>query len=855
MKKTNYLLVVCVLISSLVLAQNQQKAISDLQVQTQALITTNAQSGVPEFIKFPANQPLTLTGGTLQEKIITFLDTHPGLFNGIQNLNDFEFLPTKQDSYGLESVTLHQKYEGVPVFDGQLRFHFNSSKQLTAINGNYITNIKVNATPTISEREANNIALEMVNKQDLNYSRETVFAYETTLFVFQKGLIENNLGSSYLVYEVEARNNADVREYLYINAQDGSLVEQFTGMPHALDRVVYEGSTNTIAWQEGDAFPGSLSIWQQNEVEASGHVYNFFNNAFGYVSYNGADAQMRTINNNPNINCPNANWNGVTANYCNGTATDDVIAHEWGHAYTEYTSGLIYAWQSGAMNESFSDIWGETVDLINNYQDADDDVSLRTGCNSSDRWRIGEDATAFGGAIRDMWNPPCNGDPGKVTDGQYRCGTGDSGGVHSNSGIPNHAYALLVDGGTYNGQTINGIGLTKAAHIFWRAQSTYLTATSDFFTLADALEASCTDLLGINLEGLSTEAVAAGPSNEILTTSDFDELVKAILAVELRIIPESCGFDTILSATNDPCEASSNNPIFFEDWESGLGNWNVEQLPVNSNSWESRDWVISSNLPQGRTGQAAFGIDPVNGNCGSSMQNGIIRLESPEIMIPIDYDTGNFEMNFMHYIATEAGWDGGNLKYRLNSSGNWRLLPTTAFTANPYNDRINPVRDGNDNPMAGQDGFTGSDGGSNAGSWGRSIVNLSSINGVVAGSTIQFRFEMGTDGCNGRVGWYVDDIAIYNCNYELSVDDFSALEKGIKVYPNPSNGQFAMKNLGNLYLEKADVMDINGRIVKSIKLTNVQGTTAIDISNVASGLYFLKVYTQNANTVIKLIKE
>src|SRR5690606_40011106 len=106
---------------------------------------------------------------------------------------------------------------------------------------------------------------------------------------------------------------------------------------------------------------------------------------------------MRTINNNPNISCPNANWNGVTANYSNGSASDDVIAHEWGHAYTEYTSGLIYAYESGAMNESFSDIWGETVDLLNNYEDEDEDFSLRTGCYSSDRWRMGEDATAFGG--------------------------------------------------------------------------------------------------------------------------------------------------------------------------------------------------------------------------------------------------------------------------------------------------------------------------------------------------------------------------------------------------------------------------------------------------------------------------
>ncbi|MEZ4975001.1 MAG: M4 family metallopeptidase [Flavobacteriaceae bacterium] len=59
--------------------------------------------------------------------------------------------------------------------------------------------------------------------------------------------------------------------------------------------------------------------------------------------------------------------------------------------------------------------------------------------------------------------------------------------------MPNHAYALLVDGGTYNGQTIINRS-TKAAHIFWRAQSVYLTSTSDFGSLANALEAACTSI-------------------------------------------------------------------------------------------------------------------------------------------------------------------------------------------------------------------------------------------------------------------------------------------------------------------------------------------------------------------------
>lgn len=847
MKKTTMLLVGFVLVGSMAFAQNMQKAIKKLEAQTQASITVNT-NGVAEFVKFPRNKPLELQGSSLQAKVIFFLESNKELFPFQTVESTFKFGTVKTDNYAFKQITLTQHKNNIPVFDGQLRFHFNTNNQLTAINGNYIPNIKNSTEPSISASQANATAIDIVNKQDINYSGISLFAFETTLYLFQKGLVNNAFGATSLVYKVEVRNDADVREYVFINAHSGEITEQFTGMAHAIDRIVYENNTSNIVWQEGDAFPGPLNIWQQNEVMASGHVYNFFNNAFGYVSYDGADAQMRTINNNPNISCPNANWNGVTANYCNGTASDDVIAHEWGHAYTEYTSGLIYAYESGAMNESFSDIWGETVDLLNNYEDEDEDFSLRTGCYSSDRWRMGEDATAFGGAIRDMWNPNCNGDPGKVTDGQYYCGTGDGGGVHSNSGIPNHAYALLVDGGTYNGQTISGIGFTKAAHIFWRAQSSYLTATSDFYSLADALEASCSDLLGINIEGLSTSA-PIGLSGEIITTSDYNQLVNTLLAVELRT-ENNCGYQPLLSATVDPCNSALNAPIFFEDWESGMSGWNVSQIPTDPATWEERDWIVASGLPNDRAGHAIFAIDPINGDCYTSLQNGIIRLESPVITIPNQL-TGTFEMTFVHYVSTERTWDGGNIKYSLDGNA-WMFLPASAFTANPYNTFLSI--DGSDNPMQGQMAFTGSDEGSTSGSWGRSYIDLSSI-GVVANSTIQLRWELGTDGCNGREGWYVDDISIYNCDMFLSVSEFESLKNNIKIFPNPSNGKFTLKNTNNIDLLKADIFDINGRLIKTIDLSNSENLQVIDLTQVMSGIYFMNVHTKNATQVIKLIKQ
>ena len=837
------------LISISLSAQNSKEAIKNLEDATNAIVTINESLDIAEFIRFPHDNALVLSGSNLEEKVFSFLETYKAVFNLNQPDTSFDIVSVKTDSYGFQHITLNQVYDGVPIYDGKLKFHFTAENKLATINGNFLPNIKLSATPSLTENTANTIALQAIIDQDLNKSGEPLFINKNSLYVFQKGLAQGHYSTRHLVYEVEVRNELDVREFIFVDAQSGTVIEQFTGMAHALDRIVYENSTANTVWEEGDPFPGSLTIWQRNEVEVSAHTYNFFNNAFGYESYDGAGAQMRTVNNTTG-GCPNASWNGSTANYCDGTASDDVIGHEWGHAYTGNTSGLIYAYQSGAMNESYSDIWGETIDLLNDYEDADDDVSLRTGCNSSDRWMIGEDASAFGSAIRDMWNPPCKGDPGKVTAGNYWCSAGDAGGVHINSGIPNHAYALLVDGGTFNGQTISGIGFTKAAHIFWRAQETYLTATSDFAVFADALEASCTDLIGINLEGLSTSNTPAGPSGEIITNSDYDQLVNALLAVELRINPDACGFQPILEEIQSLCQAASTNPIFSEDWESGIGSWIVTEVPTNPSSWDSRPWVIESSAPDLWSSQAIFAANPINGDCRSDLENGVIRLESPEITLP-DYPEGVFELAFDHYVATEPEWDGANMKYSTNGS-DWDILPGSAFLFNPYNGAINGGQ--NDNPMSDEPAFTGVDGGSSSGSWGRSVIDLSAL-GLGANDTVTFRWELGSDGCNGRIGWYVDNVVVYNCERPLSVDEFETLNSSISVFPNPSNGIFTLKKTMNVDLNKAEIHDINGRFIKQIDLTNMSQERDINITNLSSGIYFMTVSSQQSKTVIKIVKE
>jgi Zn-dependent metalloprotease len=863
----------------------------------------------------PGNQDKTPNG-----KAHGFFAQYGGLF-GIKDANT-ELTPlfSFTDSRGATHTSYQQVYNGVPVFAAILQAHMDANQALTAMNGVFVPAINVDTSPGFGADQAAEraIAEVMANppQSDLTGAAADVSglsASASTLYVYRDGLIQNIAGPDYLVYEVEVTNGSSIREMVYLNAHNGKVVNRISQIHDALHRVLYEQNTNNKVWEEGDPFPGSLNQDQQNIVNFSEDSYYHFFNAFGRDSYDAAGAQMRSVNNDPTINCPNANWNGATTNYCNGVTSDDVVAHEWGHAYTQFTHDLIYQWQPGALNESYSDIWGEIVDSLNGAG-TDSPVPVRTvnactthttpvpvltinspasiagdyaaagaafgpaltaagltgdvvladdgttsgslacgplvngaavsgnialvdrgvcgfvvkvknaqnagatavivannavgppapmggadptitipsvmvaqstgnsikavlpGVNAtmrlgggatedSYRWLMGEDSTAFGGAIRDMWAPTCMGDPGKVTDAQYHCATTDGGGVHSNSGIPNHGFALLVDGGTYNGHTVNAIGMVKAAHLYWRAQSAYQTPTTDFNDHADALQASCQDLIGDPLEGLSTTSTPAGASGQSITAADCAAVDAMIEAVELRTDPAAqCNFQPLLQQNPPPlCTNTKNPPTFYhENFEDGLAGWTLTNQGVYS-GWPGLDWTQASTLPGGRNGSAAFAPDPVIGSCdaGAGDVSGVMFMESPPIHLPNSQTHGPFFVTFEHYVATEAGWDGGNLKISING-GPYQIVPSSAYKFNPYNTTLQTAAAGNTNPLAGQPAFSGTDGGQVTGTWGQSQVNLTML-GVQRGNTIRLRYDFGMDGCNGLDGWYVDDIKVRAC--------------------------------------------------------------------------------------------
>jgi Ca2+-binding RTX toxin-like protein len=207
-------------------------------------------------------------------------------------------------------------------------------------------------------------------------------------------------------------------------------------------------------------------------------------------------------------------------------------------------------------------------------------------------------------------------------------------------------------------------------------------------------------------------------------------------------------------------------PPLLEDFESGLGTWTVEDFGVFGGREELGPfpWVQDTMLPAGQPGAAAFAVDPPDaGSCdlGDGDVSGHTTMTSGEIVIP-DVDESTARMTFEHYVATEAGWDGGNLKVSING-GSYVVPPDAAYTFNSYNvPTLNTAAQGNTNPLAGEDGWTGTDGGELTSSWGESQLNLAAL-GVVPGDTIQLRFDFGIDGCTGIDGWYVDNVHVFLC--------------------------------------------------------------------------------------------
>jgi thermolysin len=156
---------------------------------------------------------------------------------------------------------------------------------------------------------------------------------------------------------------------------------------------------------------------------------------------------------------------GQRVNYF--AAALDVVAHELTHGVTEYTSGLVYRNESGALDEAFCDIMATGAEFYLQPGKAD--------------YLAGEDVFTPGG-LRSLQNPMAYGDPDHYSI-RYT-GRDDNGGVHINSGIANHAFYLAIEGGRHRlGATVQGVGAgsrEQIERVFYRGFTAFLPPSASF---------------------------------------------------------------------------------------------------------------------------------------------------------------------------------------------------------------------------------------------------------------------------------------------------------------------------------------------------------------------------------------
>ncbi|MEO8197994.1 MAG: M4 family metallopeptidase [Thermoanaerobaculia bacterium] len=912
-------------------------------LQVPVSVSHKRATGAVSFLRVADGVAADLASGSgsRDERARSFFAAQRSLF-GIRDVRaELALMGESADTTGQRHLTYRQFYRGLPVYAGILRAHFDAADRLRGVSGTFVPGIQAEVRPAIDAYYASQRAIAFAADRN---SRSTagLSASLPKLEIYRLGLDQGVAGPSQLVWEVEVANGGDIREFVFVDARYGKVLDFLPGVVDAMFRrafLGFDGNADNVPdawpaspdWLEGNAIP-SGNQERDNMLLSSGDVYTRFMNGFGRDSYDALGHVMDQAYTR-NYGCPNASWNGNLISFCPGFTTHDVTAHEWAHAYTEYTHGLIYRWQSGALNEAYSDIWGEAFDLettlsgmvdtdtpnagrtaaacstftvlppsvvinapgsiagpklagtaafgpqsfsltndvvladdgvlgtgtlsdgccaspsfvcapnswtnaaavngkiaiidrgvcgfaikVKNAQDQgaigviianntggtaiinmsgvdatitipalsvtqNDGAAIKTelltttvnasvsrgatGTDASVRWLMGEDVA--GGALRDMWTPTCYTNPGKVTDTlQYVCSTTDNGGVHTNSGIPNHAFALLVDGGTYNSVTVAPIGMVKALHLYYRSQTVYQSVASDFGDHADAMEASCNDFV---TAATSLADPWGGPA-QVMVAGDCTAVANAMLAVQMRTEPTFCNFVPLLDQSPPAlCTSGFAYTTNLFDWESGAAGWTVSRRGVvNPGTFLDRDWAIDGTLPGGRTGSAYWALDPNAGDCVVDDETGALVLDSPTFVMP--FGGAVPRLTFDHYVASEATWDGGNVKISVNG-GAYTVIPPAAFSYNDQISALSTVGAGNTNPLAGEQAWHGTDGGSNSGSWGRTIGDLTGI--VAPGQSFQLRYEFGNDGCGGTdLGWWVDDVQLYTCQAAepLFIDGF-----------------------------------------------------------------------------------
>lgn len=457
----------------------------------------------------------------------------------------FQYVNQNQDPLGFSHDKYQQYYNGIKVEFSTFTLH-SKAGVITSMT-NSLTDIKeLNTTPSLGANQAFNYAIAKVgasrylwqNEQESQLANYEMPQGELVIFpVLENVTKENRLAYKFDIYATEPLYRADV----YVDAVTGEILLENKKIHHAnvpaSGNSLYNGNVSftadnasgpyrlrqtadgngiqTYDMNNGtnynsasDITSGSTSFNHPTGVQAhfgAEKTHQYFSSKHNRNSYNNAGAIIRSYVSYSN-NYVNAFWDGSRMTYGDGDGVNygplvslDIVGHEITHGVTEYSANLVYSYQSGALNESFSDIFGESIE---NY------------ASGSNDWLMGDQigAGGSGGALRSMSNPNAYGDPDTYLGTNWYSGAGDNGGVHYNSGVQNFWFYLLTVGGSGtndNGDsyTVAGIGMDKAAAIAYRNLAVYLSTNSQYSDARNGAIQAAIDLYG------------AGSAEEIATTN------------------------------------------------------------------------------------------------------------------------------------------------------------------------------------------------------------------------------------------------------------------------------------------------------------------------------------------------
>jgi bacillolysin len=497
---------------------------------------------------------------------------------GLKGNNSLVQIGMETDALGMVHYRYQQYFNGKPVQYSMLIVHTLKGR-VESVNGEYYPGLSDDFQPNFNESEALQKALNTIKAsvyawQDIlqesiikyidNDASSTYYPKGELVYISKNNSLKNEdfrLAYKFNVYACEPLSRSNI----FVDASNGAILftenlihtSNVIGTAHTRYSGVRSITTDstgpgnyrlretgrglgveTYNFKRGTSTSASVDFtdtdddWNnidtlKDEVATDAHwgaekTYDYFKTTYNRNSINNNGLKLLSYVHYSN-NYNNAFWNGQYMTYGDGNGTLftpltalDVCGHEITHGLTSNTANLVYQDEPGGLNESFSDIFGTTIEFY--------------ARNGAGNWKIGEDMTPGGAGIRSMQNPKLFNDPNTYFGSNWvNAGGGDNGGVHTNSGVQNYWYYLMCQGGSGtndNSKAYNvpGMGMLKAAAITFRSLTIYLTPNTQFADARFYSILATKDLYGpcspeVKITKNTWAAVGVG--------NDFDTIVKA----------------------------------------------------------------------------------------------------------------------------------------------------------------------------------------------------------------------------------------------------------------------------------------------------------------------------------------